>query len=111
MSARALLGLYRGTFCLLLVVACVQTLVTQQAVPHVLALASAEILGALLLLGRRTQLIGLALLLLSFVGAQVLAALQGAWPTRFAQFAASALLIVLLDRASAGARAAPDSGG
>jgi hypothetical protein len=101
------LGLYRRTFCLLLVIASVQTLATEHAVPHVVPLATLEILGALLLLGRRTQRAGLALLLLTFAGAQLLAALSGAWPTRFAQYAASALLIVLLDRAAAGAGATP----
>jgi hypothetical protein len=37
----------------------------------------------------------------------VLAGLEGAWPARFAQYAASALLIVLLDRALGRADAAP----
>lgn len=106
MSARGLLRAYRGTFCLLLVVASVQTLANEHAVSHIVPLAGAELLGALLLLARRLQSLGLTLLLLSFAGAQLLAGLEGAWPTRFAQYAASALLIVLLDRALAGADAA-----
>lgn len=107
MSARALLELYRRAFCLLLIVASVQSLAAQHAVPHVVPLAATEILGALLLLGRRMQRVGLALLLLSFAGAQLLAGLEGAWPTRFAQYAASALLIVVLDRALGRADATP----
>jgi hypothetical protein len=73
----------------------VQTLVAEHQVP----LASAEIIGALLLIRRRSQWLGLALLLLVFAAAQVMAAMQAAWPTRFLQYAASALLIALMDRA------------
>jgi hypothetical protein len=73
----------------------VQTLVAEHHVP----LASAEIVGALLLIRRRSQWLGLALLLLVFAAAQVMAAMQGTWPTRFLQYAAGALLIVLMDRA------------
>jgi hypothetical protein len=104
MSARRLLGGYRLLFCGLMVIASAQTLASAPAVPHVVPLAASEILGALLLLARRTQGAGLALLLLVFALAQLLAALAGDWPTRFLQYAASALLIVLLDRAL-GARA------
>ena len=100
MNARALLVGYRVCFCGLILVASVQTLVSERVVP----LATAEILGALLLLSRRTQWAGLTLLLLVFAGAPLLAALEDSWPTRFLQYAASALLIVLLDRAL-GARA------
>ena len=76
-----------------------QTLLSAHALAHVVPLAATEILGALLLLARRTQWAGLVLLLLVFAGAQCLAALSGEWPTRFLQYAASALLIVLMDRA------------
>jgi hypothetical protein len=106
-SACGLLGLYRKAFCGLLIVASAQTLGAQHAGSHLMPLAAAEICGALLLLGRRTQNPGLALLLLSFAGAQLLAGLQGEWPTRFAQYALSALLIVLLDRAFTAERATP----
>jgi hypothetical protein len=95
---------YRMFFCALLLLASLQTLLTERAVPHVAPLASAEIAGALLLAGRRTQELGLALLLVVFACAQLLAAHQGAWPTRFVQYAGSALVIVLLER---GLRAAP----
>ena len=107
MSARQLLGGYRLLFCALMLVASLQTLVNTHAVAHVVPLAATEILGALLLCARRTQWAGLALLLLVFAGAQLLAALAGDWPTRFLQYAASALLIALMDRAlGAGATAA-----
>jgi hypothetical protein len=111
-NARTLLAGYRVCFCGLILVASVQTLVSEHGVPHVVPLAAAEILGALLLLSRRTQWVGLTLLLVVFAGAQLLAALEDSWPTRFLQYAASALLIVLLDRAlgtrgtGTGARAA-----
>jgi hypothetical protein len=98
-NARRLLGGYRLLFCGLIVVASVQTLAHESAVPHVAPLAAAEILGALLLLARPTQWAGLALLLLVLAIAQLLAALAGEWPTRFLQYGASALLIVLMDRA------------
>jgi len=101
MSAARLLGAYRLLFCALITVASLQTLARGHAVPHVVPLASTEVLGALLLLARRTQWAGLALLLLVFAGAQLLAALAGDWPTRFLQYAASALLIVGMDRALA----------
>jgi hypothetical protein len=107
MSARGLLCAYRLLFCGLITVASVQTLAREHALPHVAALAATEILAALLLLLRRTQWLGLALLLLVFAGAQLLAALTGEWPTRFLQYAASALLIVLMDR-TLGARASAD---
>jgi hypothetical protein len=105
-AARLLAG-YRVFFCLLLSIASVQTLMAEQALPHVLPLASAEILGALLLCWRRTQWFGLTMLLVVFASAQLLAASQGAWPTRFLQYAGSALLIVLLDRALRAGRALP----
>ena len=110
MSPGRLLGGYRLLFCGLIVVASVQTLVSAHAVAHAVPLAAAEILGALLLLARRTQWAGLALLLLVFAAAQLQAALTGEWPTRFLQYAAGALLIVFMDRAlGRGAAAAPRS--
>ena len=111
MSARRLLESYRLIFAGLILVASVQTLVSEHAVPHVVPLAATEVLGALLLCARRTQWVGLALLLLVFAGAQLLAALAGDWPTRFLQYAASALLIVLMDRALGARPAAGRSAG
>jgi len=107
LSARGLLGLYRATFSLLLIIASVQTLAAEPAASHAGPLAATEILGALLLLARRTQTLALVLLLASFAGAQLLAARQGVWPTRFAHCAASVLLIVLLEGALAGTGARP----
>jgi len=78
-------------------VASIQTLVAAP-VHQVALLAAVEIAGALMLMWRRTQWVSAAVLLLVFAGAQVLAAIDGEYPTRFLQYAASALLIVLLDR-------------
>jgi len=78
MSAARILAAYRAIF--------------------VALLAAVEIAGALMLMWRRTQWVGAAALLLVFAGAQVLSAIEGEYPTRFLQYAASTLLIVLLDR-------------
>ncbi len=51
-----------------------------------------------MLMWRRTQWVGASVLLAVFAGAQVLSAVEGEYPTRFVQYAASALLIVLLER-------------
>jgi len=61
-------------------------------------LASVEIAGALLLVWRRTEWMGASVLLLVLAGAQMTSAIEGEYPTRFLQYAASTLLIVLLDR-------------
>jgi hypothetical protein len=102
MNAVRLVGAYRLFYCLLIIVASVQTLAAEHEVAHVVALASAEIAGALLLSWRRTQWLGLTVLLLVFAGAQLMAAVAATWPTRFLQYAGSALLIVMLDRALGG---------
>ena len=67
-------------------------------------LAGTKIAAALILCWRRTQWLGAGLLLLVFACAQVLHAMQGEWPTRFLLYAASALLIVTMDRALAATR-------
>jgi hypothetical protein len=97
-SAQRTLALYRLTFSALIVIASVQTLVAAQGDRGVLLLAATEIVGALILCWRRAQWLGAGLLLIVFGCAQVLSALQGEWPTRFLLYAASALLIVTLDR-------------
>ena len=97
MSAARILAAYRAIFGTLIVVASIQTLVAAPA-HHVALLAAVEIAGALMLMWRRTQWVGVAALLLVFAGAQVLSAIEGEYPTRFLQYAASTLLIVLLDR-------------
>jgi hypothetical protein len=91
-------------FSSLIVVASVQTLLPAPARPIAL-LAAVEIAGALLLLARRTQWVGAPLLLAVFACAQVISAAAGDYPTRFAQYAASTVLIVMLDR-----RLAPAAG-
>jgi hypothetical protein len=107
MNAARLVSAYRLFYCLLLIIASLQTLAAEHEVAHEVALASAEIAGALLLGWRRTQRLGLTILLLVFAGAQLLAAMVATWPTRFLQYAGSALLIVVLDRALRGAGYAP----
>ncbi len=97
MSAARILATYRAIFGTLIVVASIQTLVAAPAL-HVALLAAVEIAAALMLMWRRTQWVGAAVLLLVFAGAQVLSAIEGEYPTRFLQYAASTLLIVLLDR-------------
>ena len=97
MTPRRILTAYRLVFSVLIVVASMQTLLDAPA-HHVMLLAAAEVLGALLLLWRRVQWLGVSLLLSVFSCAQVISAAEGSYPTRFAQYAASALLIVAMDR-------------
>jgi hypothetical protein len=97
MSPAQILAAYRLIFCTLIVIASAQTLIA--APEHrVIVLATAEIAGALLLVWDRTQWAGAVLLLLVFAAAQVMAASQGEYPTRFLQYAASTVLIVGLSR-------------
>jgi len=100
-SALRTLAAYRLIFSALLTVASVQTLLAARGDHAVLLLAATEIAGALILCWRRAQWLGAGVLLLVFACAQVLSALQGVWPTRFLLYAASALLIVTMDRALA----------
>ena len=100
MSATRLLASYRVTFGALIIVASLQTLLAAQPDGHgVMLLAGVEIAGALILMWHRTQWLGACLLLGVFGVAQVMSARAGEWPTRFAQYAVSTLLIVALDRA------------
>ena len=101
MSALRTLTVYRVIFSALLTVASVQTLLAARGDRAVMLLAGTEIAGALILCWRRAQWLGAGVLLLVFACAQVLSALQGEWPTRFLLYAASALLIVTMDRALA----------
>ena len=98
MSPARLLTVYRLVFSTLIVVASLQTLFAAHEQHGVLVLAGAEIAGALILCWRRTQAFGAALLLVVFASAQVMSAMQGEWPTRFLLYAASALLVVTMDR-------------
>jgi hypothetical protein len=99
-SPRPILAGYRLIFTALIVVASVRTLVTPHAGGHhALVLATLEIAGALMLNWHRLQWVGAILLLGVFASAQVISAFGGTYPTQFLQYAASTLLIVLLDRA------------
>jgi hypothetical protein len=102
-SAARILFAYRVIFCALLVMASIQTLAGRHP-HHAVPLAVVEIAAALLLLWRRTQWIGAAALLVVLAAAQILSAVEGEYATRFVQYAASTLLIVLLDRRLPGAR-------
>src|SRR5215470_16242365 len=98
MSAARLLTVYRLVFSTLIVIASLQTLLAAHEQHGVVLLAGTEIAGALILCWRRTQAFGAALLLVVFASAQVMSAMQGEWPTRFLLYAASALLVVTMDR-------------
>ena len=101
MTPGRVLALYRVSFAALIIVASVQALAAghEGAHHHVLALATAEIAGALALLWQPTRIPGAGILLCVFALAQALSALGGAWPTHFLQYAASTALIVGLERA------------
>jgi hypothetical protein len=98
MSAVRILGLYRFIFSALIIVASIQTLVAARGDHAVALLAATEIAGAVILCWRSMQWCGAALLLGVFGCAQLMSAMQGEWPTRFLLYAASAVLIVTLDR-------------
>ncbi|HTL93246.1 MAG TPA: hypothetical protein VL176_12925 [Steroidobacteraceae bacterium] len=98
MSPALLLTAYRLDFSTLIAVASVQALLAAREQHGVVVLAATEIAGALILCWRRTQELGAAVLLVVFASAQVMSAMQGEWPTRFLLYAASALLVVTMDR-------------
>jgi len=102
-SAARILAAYRVIFSTLIVVASLQTLAGHPA-HHVVLLAAVEIAGALMLVWRTTQWVGAAVLVVVFASAQVISAVEGDYPTRFLQFAASTVFIVALDRAIGGPR-------
>ena len=104
MSPQRALAAYRLIFSILIAVASLQSLLAAPEDHAVVPLAATEIAGALLLLWRRTQWLGAGVLLVVFACAQLLSALHGEWPSRFLLYAASALLIVTMDRALAAAR-------
>ncbi len=98
---------YRYLFCVLLIIASAQALLT--AGPehaHVALLGLVEAIGAVLLMVRRTQWLGAWTLLAVFSCAQTAAARASEWPVRFVLYAACAFLIVLLDGALRSRRAA-----
>jgi hypothetical protein len=96
-SAQRILAGYRLIFCTLIVAASVQAL-SAERLHHTVLLAAVEIAGGLMLLWRRTQWVGASLLLVVFAGAQLICAAEGSYPTRFLQYAASTVLIVVMDR-------------
>jgi hypothetical protein len=98
------LAAYRLIFSALIAAASLQTLRAAPGDHAVVLLAATEIAGALILLWRRTQWLGAAVLLVVFACAQLMSAMHGEWPSRFLLYAASALLIVTMDRALAAAR-------
>ena len=98
MIATRALTIYRYVFSALLIVASFRTLAHAHG-GHASVLASAEIVGALLVLWRQSEIVGAGVLLVVFAAAQVFSALEGSWPTRYAQYAASVISIVLLSRA------------
>ena len=104
MSARRVLTVYRLIFITLITVSSVQTLLAAHGEHAVVLLTGTEIAGALMICWHRTQWLGAGLLLIVFACAQLLSAMQGEWPTRFLLYAASALLIVTMDRTLAAAR-------
>jgi Cu/Ag efflux pump CusA len=100
LSAAHVLAIYRATFVALILIASVQALFAGHEGGHNIApLAATEIAAAAALLWRRTQVPGACLLLAVFALAQVLSALDGRGPTHFLQYAASTVLIVVMDRA------------
>jgi hypothetical protein len=103
-SALRVLAAYRLVFSALIIVASVQTLLAAHGDHALVLLAVSEIAGALMLCWRRTQWPGAGLLLSVFACAQLMSAMQGEWPTRFLLYAASAFLIVTMDRTLAQAR-------
>jgi hypothetical protein len=100
-NAARLLTCYRVVFVALLSFASLQTMLGGEG-HHATLLAGVEIAAALALLWRPTQIPGACVLLGVFAVAQGLAALEGAWPTRFLQYAASTLLIVGMGHALQG---------
>jgi hypothetical protein len=99
MSAARILAIYRFAFGALIIIASLQAVIAgREDAHHIVPLATAEVVGAVMLIWRRTQSIGACLLLGVFACAQVISVLDGKWPTHFLQYAASTILIVALDR-------------
>jgi len=99
-SAERILRVYRACFVAVITLASVQAMFSGHEGGHsIVALAAAEIAGALALLWPRTQIAGACVLLAVFALAQVLSARAGHWPTQFLQYAASTVLIVVMGRA------------
>jgi len=93
------LAWYRAVYVSCIVVLSVLTMRhARDIVDHHFWLAALEILGAVLLLVRRTQVVGLWILLAVYAAAAIHGVLTGEVPAGLVVFAASAALIVYLDR-------------
>ena len=93
------LTLYRGIFVAYISYSSAMTAIQEgTAASPILWLAATEIIAALCFLWRRTQIIGLALLLAIFALAFVLETIGRDFPVRFIYFAATAWFIVYIDR-------------
>lgn len=103
MSMQRVLFAYRFLFVAFIIAASAQTLVTAHAhkglSPKFLtALASVEIVAAVLFIFHQTQMIGAALLLAVFAVATVASVTAGDMPAHFFYYAGTTLFIVWLDR-------------
>ena len=99
MTAHRVLAAYRVTFVACIVGLSALTIARDaSAHAHVVPLASAEIVAALLLLFRRTQRAALAGLLAVFAIAGAATVAGGGWPIHLVLYGASAAAIVLIDR-------------
>lgn len=100
MPSDKILRTYRVLFVAVIVGLSVETITHAKRVSdHHFWLAAIEIVGCLLFLARRTQVAGLALLLATFSVAAIHDAVTGNVPFSLVLFGASAVTIVLLDRA------------
>jgi len=99
MSSGRVVAIYRFAFGALIIIASLQAIIAgREHAHHIVPLATAEIVGALMLMWRRTQEAGACLLLGVLICAQAISFLDGKWPMHFLQYAASTILIVALDR-------------
>jgi hypothetical protein len=100
MASSKILSAYRATFVAIIIALSVQTMTyAKQFSDHHFWLAAIEIAACLLFLIRRTQIAGLALLLAVFSGAAIHDIVTGHIPFSLVLFGATAVTIVLLDRA------------
>jgi len=100
MRTERILGVYRAIFVAVIVALSIQTMTYAKGLAdHHFWLAAIEIVASLLLLVRRTQRVGLSLLLAVFSVAIVLNLVSGGLPFGLVLFGASAVTIVLLDGA------------
>ena len=100
MRTERILWSYRVIFVALIIALSIQTMTrAKRFSDHHFWLAAIEIAASLLLLARRTQIGGLALLLAVFSVAGIHDLVTGGLPFGLVLFAASATTIVLIDRA------------